>query len=469
MEKAIKIDPQFAMAYRSMAWSSGQLWGLSKWHEYMGKAVEFSHRLSDRESYIIQGDFYRGSEKTLEKAIEAFKKVLELYPYDLNANISAALTYQDLGKWDKMIERYEAAIWNKPDYNIAYGNLGLSYAYQGDYEKARKTFEYFINNFRDDQYIRSCYAKNYYFQRKFDLALIEAEKAISLKPKLYQPLERKGEIYFYMGNFSQAEKVFRGLLEFPEPLAQLEAIESIGFIYLTQGRLADAEKQFKQALKLAKEKLKARQDRPHLYIGNIYLIRKKYEQGLKEFNEFLVQNKDWPIAQLWGLYFTAITYLELKSPGQIQQAEAAFLEWANNRANKTLIRWYYLFLGKKELKQKNYSRAIEYLNRARSVYANFADAPRILDPLAWAYLESGDLENAQKTFEKITTQTEGRRNNGIIYVKAFYNLGKIYQEKGWKGKAIENYNKFIELWKDCDPIFQPLLKDARKQVINLQE
>jgi hypothetical protein len=30
-------------------------------------------------------------------------------------------------------------------------------------------------------------------------------------------------------------------------------------------------------------------------------------------------------------------------------------------------------------------------------------------------------------------------------------LGKIFEQKGWKGKTIEHYEKFLDLWKDPDP------------------
>jgi len=30
-------------------------------------------------------------------------------------------------------------------------------------------------------------------------------------------------------------------------------------------------------------------------------------------------------------------------------------------------------------------------------------------------------------------------------------LGKIYEQKGWKAKAIYHYEKFLSLWKDADP------------------
>jgi serine/threonine protein kinase len=43
-------------------------------------------------------------------------------------------------------------------------------------------------------------------------------------------------------------------------------------------------------------------------------------------------------------------------------------------------------------------------------------------------------------------------------------LGKIYQKRGLKSKAIHSYNRFIDLWKNCDPRFKPLVEDAKKRV-----
>lgn len=46
-------------------------------------------------------------------------------------------------------------------------------------------------------------------------------------------------------------------------------------------------------------------------------------------------------------------------------------------------------------------------------------------------------------------------------------LGKICEQKGWKGKAIENYEKFITLWKDADPGL-PEVDDAKQRLAALQ-
>ncbi len=57
----------------------------------------------------------------------------------------------------------------------------------------------------------------------------------------------------------------------------------------------------------------------------------------------------------------------------------------------------------------------------------------------------------------------GRLDYGDIYARSCYILGKIFEQKGWQGKAIESYEKFLELWKDTDPDL-PEVEDARKRL-----
>ena len=63
--------------------------------------------------------------------------------------------------------------------------------------------------------------------------------------------------------------------------------------------------------------------------------------------------------------------------------------------------------------------------------------------------------------------TLGRVCGWDIYAKSFYMLGKIAEQRGWPGKAIEHYEKFLEVWKDADPNL-PEVEDAKNKLASLK-
>ena len=56
----------------------------------------------------------------------------------------------------------------------------------------------------------------------------------------------------------------------------------------------------------------------------------------------------------------------------------------------------------------------------------------------------------------------------IYFPKSFYLLGKIYEKKGDNQLAIQNYEKFLDLWKDADKDLPDLI-DAKKRLAKLKE
>jgi tetratricopeptide (TPR) repeat protein len=86
-----------------------------------------------------------------------------------------------------------------------------------------------------------------------------------------------------------------------------------------------------------------------------------------------------------------------------------------------------------------------------------------LDLLAQAYTVAGNLAKARETYEKITALTTGRMPWGATYARAFYHLGVIAQQQGDKPRAREQFQKFLDLWKDADP-GQREIADARKRI-----
>jgi len=71
------------------------------------------------------------------------------------------------------------------------------------------------------------------------------------------------------------------------------------------------------------------------------------------------------------------------------------------------------------------------------------------------------VEKTRDEYERIDSLTTDKLNFGDIYAKSFYILGKIYEQQGDTAKAIEQYEKFLDIWNDAD-LGLPEVEDARK-------
>jgi serine/threonine protein kinase/tetratricopeptide (TPR) repeat protein len=195
LERAISIDPEFALAYREMGMVYWNLGYRDEAEKHLQTAFELSDRLSDRDRFQIQGSFYGSSEKTYDKAIEAYNNLLKLYPDDHLSNHNLGLLYQWIDEWNKAAEQYEFLIKNGSEFAYSHANLASVYENMGYFEKAVKVYEYYLNNISDNAYIRRALAFNYRVQGKFDLALQEMDKALLLEPTHYMNPWVTGNVY----------------------------------------------------------------------------------------------------------------------------------------------------------------------------------------------------------------------------------------------------------------------------------
>ena len=72
------------------------------------------------------------------------------------------------------------------------------------------------------------------------------------------------------------------------------------------------------------------------------------------------------------------------------------------------------------------------------------------------------------TYEAFTTLTDpGPLGRDIGFAWSYKRMGEIWESKGDTKKALENYGKFVELWKNADPALQPRVAEVRKRIADL--
>jgi tetratricopeptide (TPR) repeat protein len=156
-----------------------------------------------------------------------------------------------------------------------------------------------------------------------------------------------------------------------------------------------------------------------------------------------------------ALHLKGLIALEMNDWNEARICADVIKNAVDNWLNPKLMRYYYHLMGHIYLEENKIQDAIAHFGKAVALLPFQFDpegdkhAP-FYDSLALAFYRAADYENARKWYGEILTLTSGRIDDGDIYAKSFFMLGKIYEEKGWKGKAIESYRKFLDLWKDAD-------------------
>ena len=470
MQRAITIDPEFAMAYLSLANSSR--YDVEK-RMYRQKAFELSARLPDREKYMIQGDFYKQSEKTYDKAIAAYEKLIQLYPDAWLGHQQLAEVYERLEQWDRSIEILKVVVDNNPN-ALALSDLANSYMKKGMYEDAREVLQKYLDDVSDNVTIRLQIAQTYVLLRNFDLALEQTDKAFSLDPTNYDIILARGIIFLFKEEFIRAEEEFTRLLEMKNPLAMIWGTHGIRSLCRLQGKFKRASEMLKQISEIA-DNIDQISVKVYGYstAAFLYMVSGKPEEAVENIEKFrsLVLEEDEPGLHRFLLALDALYYAEMGSLDKAQQKADALKKMTDEGLNKNDMRLFYALMGRIERKRGNYSSAIEYLKKGVALFPAEADigthSSTSFNWLAEAYYMAGDWESAKEEYEKILSFTYESFYWGDIYAKSFYMLGKIYEQQGDTANAIEHYEKFLDLWKDADPGITEV-EEARKRLAELK-
>jgi tetratricopeptide (TPR) repeat protein/tRNA A-37 threonylcarbamoyl transferase component Bud32 len=480
MEKAVAIDPGFAMAYRSMAMAYSNIGFVPRANDMMKKALDLADRLPAKERFFIQADFLSRSEKTMNESIEAYKNLLDLYPDDSSGRHNLAVRYSTIGKFHEAIECYEINRKNEDLSLIGYGNLASVYRDVGSYDESREVIEEALKMYPDSAVPHQELALHYRMEGKYNLALAEINKAFALEPAIGTQVYRlnflqRARIHYFSGNLNAAAKDFWGLYKQKEPQAIYVGTMGLVNLNILQGKFNETKDILKPYIDLAM-KYAVYWPISEIYIKFAYidLRRGDIQEVLRDCDnaiEYALKTKDpsSPNRKRRALRLKGLAYLHMNSIEESIKTAEELRASVLDSPNPKLMHYYHHLKGMIDLQQDNFSEAIKNFTKALALQTSDPHDKRAdyIESLAKAYAASGDIDRAQENYEKITSTVVNRLSFGDVYARSFYELGKIYEQKDWKGKAIEQYEKFLDLWKNADPGLLEV-EDARKRLEELK-
>jgi len=201
LDKAIALDPDFAMAELARANSSPTA---KEFFEHLNKAVALSDKASEGEKVFILAN-QAASNGDLVQQKELLDKLVAEYPNDERVHFALGGYYFGQQKLDLAIEQYKKATELAPNYSPAYNIVGYAYRQQGDYADAEQAFKKYIELIPNDPNPYDSYGELLLKMGRFDDSIAQYHKALAIDPHFVPSHFGISADLLYLGKPAQAD------------------------------------------------------------------------------------------------------------------------------------------------------------------------------------------------------------------------------------------------------------------------
>ena len=426
--RAVDLDPNFAMAY---AWISAlyrDLKEVGRAAENARSAYKLREKVSERERFYIEGNYYLNATGELEKAAQTYELWQQTYPRDAVPYRKLGIISGTLGNWEKALEEYREALRLEPNGVYNYVNLGDDYRALNRLDEAEAVYKQAEERKLEHEQL---------LQGRYWLAFLKgdaAQMAQLVSAAMGKPgaedllLDMQADTEGWYGGLKNAHELTGRAMD----SAQHNDAKETAASYEAAAALREVES------------------------GNREQARAEANAAMK-----LAPNRD----------VRAIAALALARAGDTAGAEKLVAEFDKSFPLDTLVQRYWLptIRAAIALQRKDANRAIELLKVASTVELSGPMNLTIFLCPAYlrgeAYLMLHDGNRAAAEFQKFIGH-RGLVGNFPWGALAHLGLARAYAMQGDTAKARSAYQDFLTLWKDADPDI-PILKQAKAEYAKL--
>jgi tetratricopeptide (TPR) repeat protein/predicted Ser/Thr protein kinase len=424
-QRAIRLDPNFAMAYATLGVDYSNLGETSLASENTKKAYELRERVSEREKFYIESHYYHYVTGDLEKARQAYELWAQTYPRDLVPPNNLGVIYENLGEYDKALAESLEALRLGPGSGASYATLVAHYLYLNRLQEARATADEAQGKNLDSPPLRF---------KLYVLAFLKNDGAGMAQEVVWSAgrpgvedalLGGEADTAAYSGRLAKARELSRRAVTSAERAEEKENAAG-----------NEAEAALREAL-----------------FGNAAETRQRAAAAL-----VFSTGRD---VQFYAALARAFA-------GDAARAQALADDLAKRFPEDTIVQFNYLptIHAQLALDRNEASKAIEALRAATPYELGQGGGLYPVYVRGEAYLAAHKGSEAAAEFQKIFDQ-RGVVENEPIGALAHLGLARAYSMQGDSAMARAAYDNFFALWKDADPDI-PVLMTAKAEYAKLQ-
>jgi serine/threonine protein kinase len=432
-QRALRLDPNFAMAYASLGTSYYNLGETLLAAENTRKAYELRDHVSEREKFYLESHYHHYVTGNLDKARQAYELWTQTYPRDTVPTNNLGDIYGVLGDYDKRLAQKRELLRLDPESGGAYTWVVSAFLNVNRLDEARATAEEALTKKLDSPYLHILLYQ-LAFLRNDAAGMAEQVTLAAGTPGIQDALlALQADTAAYSGQLGKARELSRRAVALAERKEEKE----------TAGNY-EAHAAIREAL-----------------FGNIVEARLRAAAALA-----LSTGRDVQYQAALALAFT----------GDAVRPRAQANDLDKHFSEDTVVQFNYLptLHAQLALGQNDAASATEALQTAGPYESgspgsgtNFSVAA--LYPVyvsGEAYLAGHQGGKAVAEFQKIADQRTVVLNKPIGAL-AHLGLARAYATQGDTVKARAAYQYFLTLWKDADPEI-PILKEAKAEYAKLK-
>jgi tetratricopeptide (TPR) repeat protein/predicted Ser/Thr protein kinase len=428
-QRAIELDPNFAMAYGRLNAAYTNLGEAELSEECQKKAFDLRERVSEREELYITARYYRVSGQ-IEKAIQACELHRHAYPRDPLAPIGLANSYDALGQFDKALEYALESVRLDPDRVQGYLLAAIAYAGLNRPGEAKAILNSAL------QRGVGGYATHYFLSL---IAVSQGDRAA-----------QEREDAFVKGNVE----------------GELALVNRDARLAASRGQLTQARELFSRATQMAQRlSLKERAATAVVEEAGIAADFGYRAEAAKGATAALAISRG-PNVVYWAARTLALA-------GERDKSETLIAELAERRPEDVIVGSVEAPEVKaiNELNRGNPAKAIELLQSA-TPYEGRSWGFGVRSTRGNAYLKAGRGKEAAQEFQKVLAVASSLAMGlytatGALASTAQLGLARAYALQGDVAKSRMAYQDFLALWKDADPDIA-ILQQAKAEYAKLR-